>query len=81
MKDHTQNNRDYTVYNFISTFLPYVYRQGYARITHGGLSDTELQMARFQIPDGPDYTDNTKVTYETDQIESDVLFNKKYVTN
>lgn len=53
------------------------YRQGYARITHGGLSDTELQMARFLIPDEPGYHDNTRVTYDTADIVPDVLFNEK----
>ncbi|KAL4230433.1 Protein cwh43 [Mactra antiquata] len=56
-------------------------RLGYARLTHGGLSDTELQMARFDIPDDPDnFKDNTKVTWEIKDIPKDVLFNEKFGT-
>lgn len=40
-------------------------REGYARISHGGLSDTELQLARFSIPVNLEsYHDN--VFYELD---------------
>lgn len=54
-------------------------RLGYARITHGGLSDTEVQMARFEIPDNAqDYKDNSAVTYDTVTIPTDVLFNEKF---
>ncbi|WAQ99443.1 PG2IP-like protein [Mya arenaria] len=55
-------------------------RQGYARITHGGLSDTELQMARFEIPETDDYHDNTKVTTDTVKhaFPPHVLFNSKF---
>lgn len=59
-----------------------VHRLGYARITHGGLSDTELQMARFEIPDDPDnFKDNSRVTYDTENnlIPEEVKFNKKWV--
>ncbi|XP_060567906.1 PGAP2-interacting protein-like [Ruditapes philippinarum] len=58
-------------------------RQGYARITHGGLSDTELQMARFEIPDDiNDFKDNSKVTYDTGEhiIPDNVKFNDKFGT-
>ncbi|KAH3855295.1 hypothetical protein DPMN_097860 [Dreissena polymorpha] len=55
-------------------------RQGYARITHGGLSDTEVQMARFEIPTSAEYRDNTVVTtdIENNVFPANVLFNEKF---
>ncbi|CAL1541206.1 unnamed protein product [Lymnaea stagnalis] len=56
-------------------------RRGYARISHGGLSDTEVQLGTFQIPDNPDnFQDNQQVTVKpsTKNIDEGVLFNKKF---
>ncbi len=54
-------------------------KQGYARVSHGGLSDTELQMATFQIPDDPtDFQDNTKVTTDAQRIEERLWYPKVF---
>uniref|UniRef100_H2ZJA9 PGAP2-interacting protein n=1 Tax=Ciona savignyi TaxID=51511 RepID=H2ZJA9_CIOSA len=47
---------------------------GYARISHGGLSDTELQMGRWRIPQG-EHTDNFKLTTSDDKIPQSIRFN------
>jgi hypothetical protein len=58
-----------------SRFCEYIFyknliRQGYARISHGGLSDTELQMARFSIPlNLSSYHDND--LYQLDRAKVD----------
>ncbi|KAH9513982.1 Protein cwh43 [Bulinus truncatus] len=56
-------------------------RLGYARISHGGLSDTEVQLGTFQIPDDPgQYDDNKKVTIYPEQqnIDRTLLFNERF---
>ncbi|KAK0043047.1 PGAP2-interacting protein [Biomphalaria pfeifferi] len=56
-------------------------RLGYARISHGGLSDTEVQLGTFQIPDNlNDYEDKEKVTIspKRQQIDATILFNEKF---
>ncbi|ESP05150.1 hypothetical protein LOTGIDRAFT_208084 [Lottia gigantea] len=51
-------------------------RLGYARITHGGLSDTELQMAKFKIPrDVNNFKDHDIVTSNPDIPPKSNLFN------
>ena len=53
-------------------------RLGYARITHGGLSDTEVQVGRFRIPQNSlSFVDNEHVTTDPDQVEEDVRFNSR----
>ncbi|KAK6188594.1 hypothetical protein SNE40_004739 [Patella caerulea] len=53
-------------------------RLGYARITHGGLSDTELQMAKFQIPDNKNYKDNSRTETRTKKVDRKILFNSYF---
>jgi len=55
-------------------------RLGYARITHGGLSDTELQAARFRIPeDLSSFADNEHITTDPQQVDEDIRFNSRLV--
>jgi endonuclease/exonuclease/phosphatase family metal-dependent hydrolase len=50
-------------------------RLGYARISHGGLSDTEIQLARFRIPeDYSNFTDNKQIVTDPKHVDTDVHF-------
>eukprot|EP00058_Branchiostoma_floridae_P025645 XP_002611135.1 hypothetical protein BRAFLDRAFT_88466 [Branchiostoma floridae] len=50
-------------------------RLGYARVSHGGLSDTEVQMAKFRIPHDPQsYHDNGRLTTDPAEVEPQVRF-------
>lgn len=54
-------------------------RLGYARITHGGLSDTEVQIARFQIPaDQKNFKDNNKVVTDPNRVDQSLHFNERF---
>ncbi|KAL8599854.1 hypothetical protein ACOMHN_038427 [Nucella lapillus] len=51
-------------------------RLGYARISHGGLSDTEVQLGHFEIPKvKDDYKDNTRTTTDPSKVDSARHFN------
>jgi len=54
------------------------YRLGYARITHGGLSDTEVQVGRFRIPQDPSsFADNEHISIDPQSVDEDVRFNPR----
>ena len=68
--DDTDKNRwcEYILYRGLT-------RLGYARISHGGLSDTEVQQARFRIPAaGEQAQDNRAVTTSARNIPATLHF-------
>ena len=64
--------RDVKIHSFLFC------RLGYARVSHGGLSDTEVQMAKFRIPkDHLNYKDHDVVKTDNAEIKKRHLFNSK----
>ncbi|XP_078371026.1 PGAP2-interacting protein-like [Oculina patagonica] len=54
-------------------------RLGYARISHGGLSDTEVQMAKFRIPPpGEKYEDNDILTKSPKDVPENIRFPTRF---
>jgi len=54
-------------------------RLGYARVSHGSLSDTEVQLGKFRIPkDIQNFTDYNIITTTKEDVEENSRFSEKF---
>ncbi|CAF1194292.1 unnamed protein product [Rotaria sordida] len=54
-------------------------RVGYARVTHAGLTDTEIQMAKFKIPTSEKFDDHPILVTDPSVVtDQSLLFNSKF---
>ena len=65
----------FTIHNNI-IIMPFTLRVGYARISHGGLSDTEVQVGKFRLPDYPGEPDNEVMTQSPGEVPQSTHFPK-----
>ncbi len=63
---------------FFKFFYEINFSVGYARITHGGLTDTEIQMAKFEIPTSEQFEDHPTIVTDPAVVpDQSLLFNSK----
>ena len=63
---------------FINNNKRLYFSAGYARITHAGLTDTEIQMAKFKFPTSADFDDHPVLVTDPSAVtDQSVLFNSK----
>ena len=76
----TVNNDSYLKLQSLLMSFNFVFRLGYARVSHGGLSDTELQMARFRIPEQLDnYHDIDRLVIDDTSVDPSLHFSSRYI--
>ncbi|EDV21484.1 uncharacterized protein TRIADDRAFT_59992 [Trichoplax adhaerens] len=53
-------------------------RLGYARISRGIISDTEVQTAKFEIPSSANYEDNSETTHDCKKVPIDARYPTRF---
>ena len=54
-----------------------MFRQGFARVTHGSLTDTEMQIGKFKVKTSPDEKDNKKMVLDDSLVPGHLHFPKQ----
>ncbi|XP_065187009.1 PGAP2-interacting protein-like [Sycon ciliatum] len=86
-RDYTQISRDGNMTDIDATemerWCEYVFyrgliRQGFARITHGSLTDTEMQVAKFRVKSSATEPDNNQIVYGVDKVPMHLRFPARF---